>query len=45
MQDNQTQTAVYMACVQDVHHHTTGEEPSDGEESWPNAVGQDEEGQ
>jgi hypothetical protein len=37
--------AVYMAYVREVHHYTIGEEPSDGEESWPNEVGQDEEGQ
>jgi hypothetical protein len=36
---------VHMACIQAVHHYPIDDEPSEGEEPWPNMVGQDEEGQ
>jgi hypothetical protein len=44
-QVSDSEDTVYMACIQAVHHYPIGDEPSDGEESWPNVVGQDEEGQ
>jgi hypothetical protein len=42
---NAEELDVDMACIQAVHHYPIDDEPSEGEEPWPNMVGQDEEGQ